>query len=261
MEFVNILTEIKDGICLITINNPKKLNALDTLTVKELHTAMDWLENDNSVRVVLLTGAGKAFIAGADIALMSTFTPEEARQFAVSTNGLCRKMKASKKVYIAVINGYALGGGFEIALGCDILLVAETAVLGLPEVGLGVLPGGGGTQRLTRLVGTKKAMELILTGDRLNAQEAHRIGLVNQIVPQEELVQYAYNMAGRITKNAPMAVRYAKECINKCDEANIEVGLDFENIMWGLCFTTADQQEGMEAFIEKRQPQFSLTLQ
>lgn len=255
--YETILLDVESGIGCITINHPKTLNALSEQIVEEFSDAMATLEADDSVRVVIVTGTGKAFVAGADIAVMAPFSPEQARRFAATTNGLCRRMKASKKVYIAAVNGFALGGGCELMLGCDICIAAENAKLGLPEVSLGVLPGGGGTQRMTRLVGTKKALELILTADRISAQEALEIGLINRVVPAEELLPYTREMAGRIMKNAPLAVQYAKECVHQSDMMDLEAGLDFENTMFGLCFATADQKEGMGAFLEKRPPNFT----
>jgi len=260
MNYENILVEIKDEICLITMNDEKKLNALSKQTVHEFHMAMDAVESDKSIRVVLLTGAGKAFIAGADIAYMSTFSPNEARDFARSTQAICQKMKASEKIYVGVVNGYALGGGFEIALGCDILIASEKAIFGLPEVGLGLLPGGGGTQRLSRLIGTKKAMAFILTGDKFSAHEAFEMGIISSVVEADALLDSAFNLAGSIIKNAPMAVRYAKECVVQSEQQPLDTALDYERTMFGMCFSTADQKEGMSAFLEKRPSKFSKTL-
>jgi len=260
MNYENILVEIKDGICLITINDEKKLNALSKQTVHEFHKAMDEVESDKSIRVVLLTGAGKAFIAGADIAYMSTFSPDDARDFARSTQAICQKMKASEKVYVGVVNGYALGGGFEIALGCDILIASEKAIFGLPEVGLGLLPGGGGTQRLSRLIGTKRAMAFILTGDRFSAQVALEMGIISDVVVAGCLLERAFMLAERIIKNAPLAVRYAKECVVQAEQQPLDTALDYERTMFAMCFSTPDQKEGMAAFLEKRPANFSKVL-
>ena len=252
MDYKTIKTEIADNICCITLDNPASLNALSELNVQELIHALDKIEADNFVRVVLITGSGKVFCAGGDISEMAEYSAEQGRAISRSVNTIYKKIENSKKVYIAVVNGHALGGGCELALSCDICIASEKAKFALPEVTLGILPGGGGTQRLGRLVGIKKAMEIILTGDRIEAHEAMRIGIVNQVLPGEDLLTYAREMAGRIIKNAPRAVHYAKECIRQCEEMTLEAGLEYENTMFGLCFTTSDQKEGMKAFLEKR---------
>lgn len=256
MQYQTILAEAKDGISLIIMNNPNTLNSLSDVTLKELADAIDAIERDASIRAVIVTGAGRAFIAGADIAYMSTLTPEQARRFSRDTSALYNKIAASKKVYIAAVNGYALGGGCEFALACDLLIASENAKFGLPEVSLGILPGGGGTQKLSRLVGIQRAKEMILTGCPINAQEALQIGLICRMVKREELLTCAYDMAKKILKNAPLAVKYARECIQQSEELTLSAGIEYENAMFGLCFAAPDQKEGMAAFLEKREPEF-----
>lgn len=256
MEYKTILLEIKDDIALITMNDPDTLNALSDVTLRELAGAMDRVEEEDRIRVVIVTGAGKAFVAGADIAYMSRLTPEQARVFSRDTSAVYEKIAASKKVFIAAVNGYALGGGCEFALACDLLIASEYARFGLPEVSLGILPGGGGTQRLSRLVGAQRAMEMILTGRTVKAPEALEIGLVCRVVKAEELLDSAYDMAKRILKNAPLAVKYARECIRQSQELTLGVGIEYENALFGLCFAAPDRKEGMRAFLEKRKPDF-----
>ena len=238
------------------MNAPKTLNALSDVTIRELSQALDQIDADDSVRAVVVTGSGKAFVAGADISYMSALTPEQARSFARDTTGLYRRMADSRKVFLAAVNGFALGGGCELALACDLRVASEHARFGLPEVSLGILPGGGGTQRLARLVGTQKAKEMILTGDPIRAAEALDIGLVCRVVSADDLLDCTYDLARRILKNAPLAVKYARECIQRSEEMDLEAGIEYENAMFGLCFATPDQQEGMAAFLEKREAQF-----
>lgn len=255
MDYKFILKNVEDGICLLTLNDPGTLNSLSNTMITELQNIVDEVEEDDSIRVVIFTGEGKAFIAGGDISYMAHLTPQQARKYAADTAIIYQKMLASSKVFIAAVNGFALGGGCEFALACDIRIASDNAKLGLPEVSLGVLPGGGGTQRLPRLVGTQKAMELILTGDIIKAEEAQRIGLVSQVVPREELINYTMDLAKRIKKNAPLAVKYARECVKRSEELTLNAGLEYENTMFGLCFATEDQKEGMSAFLEKRPAQ------
>jgi len=256
MPYQTIKVEICDSLCILTMDNPKSLNALSDLTFNEIEHAMEEMEKNDSVRVVIATGEGKAFIAGADISHMANQTPDEAKIFSELNARIYRKIEKSAKVYIAAINGFALGGGCEFALACDIRIASDKAKLGLPEVGLGILPGGGGTQRLPNLVGLAKAKELIFTADIIRAEEALAIGLVNHVVPAEELMEFAKNMAGRIAKNAPKAVSYAKECVQFSAESDLDTGVMYENAVFGLCFATADQKEGMAAFLEKREAKF-----
>ena len=260
MDYKTLLLSSKDGVCLITINRPEALNALSETVSRELLHAIAAVEADPAIRVVILTGSGKAFVAGADISQMSTMTPEEARAFSILTGAIPLQMERSHKIYIGAINGYALGGGCELALGCDLRIAAESARFGLPEVTLGVLPGAGGTQRMPRLIGQQRAMELILTGRHVKAQEALELGIVCKVVPAEELLDAAYAMAEAIMKNAPWAVAYAKECVSQSQELPLGRGLNFETQLFGLCFATRDQKEGMSAFLEKRPAQFAAGL-
>lgn len=251
-----ILTSPEAGIAQITMNRPASLNALSGETIEELMQAINELEHDNSVRVVVMTGTGKAFVAGADIAYMSNLTAEDARIFSLDTDMVYEKIRTSKKVYIAAVNGFALGGGCELALACDLCIASEYAKFGLPEVGLGILPGGGGTQRLPLRVGTQQAKELILTGDHIRASQAKEIGLVLNVFSAETLLSEAYNLARRILKNSPLAVKYAKECIQCSEKELLLPGIEYENALFGLCFAAPDQKEGMAAFLEKRKPNF-----
>lgn len=246
----------EDGVAQITMNHPASLNALSGQTIEELAQAIDELEQNNAVRVVVITGAGKAFVAGADIAYMSKLTAEEARIFSLDTDAVYEKIRTSKKVYIAAVNGFALGGGCELALACDLCVASEYAKFGLPEVGLGILPGGGGTQRLPLRVGTQRAKELILTGDHIRADEAKEIGLTLKVVSAEALLSEVYELARRILKNSTLAVKYAKECIQCSEKTNLLPGIEYENALFGLCFAAPDQREGMNAFLEKRKPNF-----
>lgn len=256
MDYQTILSETRDSVCLLTMNTPQNLNALSDVTITELHSELDRLEKDDNVRVVIVTGAGKAFVAGADIAHMKDLSVEQARKFSADTNAVYEKIRHSRMVFIAAVNGYALGGGCEFAIACDLRLASEYARFGLPEVTLGILPGAGGTQRLTRLVGQQRTMELVLSGDPIKAAEALAIGLVSRVLPAAELLPAAYELAARITKNPPLAVYYAKQCIRQSDESSLSAGLAYENAMFSLCFDTADQKEGMAAFLEKRPPKY-----
>ncbi len=259
MNYETILLNMGNGVATITMNNPKTLNALSGLTIRELSDALTVLEADDTIRVVVVTGSGKAFVAGADIPYMAEMTPEQARGFARDTTEIYQRMSDSNKVFIAAVNGFALGGGCEFALACDLRIASEFAKFGLPEVGLGILPGGGGTQRLTKLVGTQKAKEMILTGNPIRAEEALRIGLVCKVVNADDLLPTAYDLAKDIIKNAPLAVKYARECIQRSEGLDVLTGIEYENAIFGLCFATSDQREGMKAFLEKRKPDFQKT--
>jgi enoyl-CoA hydratase len=256
MSYKTILIEANAGICLITMNTPKTLNALSGEVIRELTDVIEKIENDKNIRVVIITGSGKAFVAGADIKYMSSLSAEQARVFARDTTAVYQKIADSKKIFIAAINGFALGGGCEFALACDLRIASEYAKFGLPEVGLGILPGGGGTQRLSRFVGIQKAKEMILTGDPIKASEALEIGLVCRVTHADELIDCTYYLAQRILKNSPLAIKYAKECIKQSQELGLQSGIEYENAMFGLCFATPDQKEGMAAFIEKREVKF-----
>ena len=252
-NYNNLLVEIEDGIAVVTINRPKSLNALNSETLAELGDIAAAIEKAKDVKVVILTGSGqKSFVAGADISEMVNATPMEGRAMALLAAETFKKFENMPQVTIAAVNGYALGGGCEISMCCDIRIAAENAKFAQPEVNLGILPGFGGTQRLPRLIGKGRAKELIFTTDQIDAQEAYRIGLANHVVPQEELLDYCKAMAGRIMKNAPYAVSLAKQVINSGADMDLDNGLKLEANIFGLSFSTEDKKEGMTAFLEKR---------
>lgn len=257
MEFNNILFE-KDGkIALISINRPKALNALNSDTLKELDLVIDQIAEDDDIYAVILTGAGeKAFVAGADITEMKDMTTVEGRKFGILGNKVFRKLELLDKPVIAAINGFALGGGCELSLACDIRLASEKAKFGQPEVGLGITPGFGGTQRLTRVVGLGMAKELIYTANIIKADEALRIGLVNRVIEPEKLLDEAKALANQIAANAPIAVKLCKAAINRGIQSDIDTALSYESEAFGECFSTEDQKEGMTAFTERRDKSF-----
>ena len=249
----NLLLEVENGIALVTINRPKSLNALNSETLAELNTCLAELEPREDVRVVILTGSGtKSFVAGADISEMVNATPKEGRAMGMLAREAFGRLETMPQVTIAAVNGFALGGGCEISMACDIRVASENAKFAQPECGLGILPGFGGTQRLPRLVGKGRAKEMIFSCDMIDAQEAYRIGLVNHVVPQEELIDYCKAMAGRMMKNAPFAISLAKQAINTGMDTDLDSGLKLEANLFGLSFSTADKMEGMTAFLEKR---------
>lgn len=256
MEVKNLVIEKDKGICTVKLNSPQTLNLLNVIMLDELEYAFDQISNDNEVSVVVLTGEGKAFVAGADIAYMSNLSPSEAKKFSEDGSRLFRKIETMNKVVIAAVNGFALGGGCELAMACDIRIASEKAKFGQPEVGLGIIPGFSGTQRLARLVGLGRAKELMFTGLHINADEAYRIGLVNKITDKDSLMEEAYKMAEKIVSNSGVAVRYAKEAVNMGIETDIDTGIAYESNIFGLCFASKDQKEGMTAFLEKRKPEF-----
>lgn len=247
----------KEGkIAIITINRPEAMNALNSKVLFDLSQIADKVQKDDDVNAVIITGEGKAFVAGADIREMMKKTPIEARGFTMLGQQVFNKIERMDKPVIAAVNGMALGGGCELALACDMILASEKAKLGFPEVGLGIHPGFGGTQRLPRLVGKAKAKELIFTTDILNAEEAERIGLVNKVVPPEELVESAMSLAKKIVTKGPIAVKLAKSAINKGTEMDLDAGLAYEVESVSLTFSTEDSKEGMTAFTERRKPEF-----
>ncbi|KGG80734.1 crotonase [Caloranaerobacter azorensis H53214] len=256
MGYENLLLKKEGNICILTINRPKALNALNSKVLEELSDAVDQIENDKDIHVVIITGEGKAFVAGADILEMKDMTSETARKFAKQGLEVFRKIELMEKVVIAAVNGFALGGGCELAMCCDIRIASEKAKFGQPEVGLGITPGFAGTQRLSRLVGIAKAKELIFTGDMIDANEAERIGLVNKVVKADELMNTAIELAKKIASKGQIAVKYSKIAINRGFETDIETGMEIERNLFSLCFATYDQKEGMTAFIEKRKPEF-----
>ena len=252
-----MIVERQDGIGVIRINHPDALNALNTLVLSELGKAFDAFAADESVEVVVLTGEGRAFVAGADIAEMSAMTAQEGKAFGRLGADVFRKIEMMPQPVIAAVNGFALGGGGELARACDIRIASSKAKCGQPEVGLGITPGFSGTQRLPRLVGLGKAKELIYTAAVIPADEACRIGLVNRVVEPGALMDEALALAAAIASKARLAVRYAKEAINRGIETDIETGIDMETSLFGLCFATHDQKEGMAAFLQKRKPDFT----
>jgi len=253
-----LLLEKGDGIALITINNPQALNALTVATFRALATLLDSLERDPDVRVVLMTGAGdKAFVAGGDIRYLDSLDVEGARAFALLAQRVCDRIETFPKPVIAVVNGYALGGGCELAMACDLRIAAETARFGQPEVKLGIIPGFAGTQRLARLVGKGRAKELVFTGEMIDAREAWRIGLVNRVVPADQLLAEARAVAARMVEKSASAIRIAKDAIENGLEMDFARAARYEADLFALCFATADAREGIKAFVEKRQPKFS----
>ncbi len=257
LSFQNIKLEKREQIAYVTVNRPDKLNALNMATMEELRAAFHSLKQDRDVRVVIFTGAGeKAFIAGADINELAKNNPVEAKEYTHRGQNVLNLIENLGKPVIACINGYALGGGCEIAMACTMRLASDNAKLGQPEVKLGIIPGYGGTQRLPRLVGKGLAMQLVLAGEQITAQEAHRIGLVNEVVPQAELIPRAEAIAKKIIANAPLAVQYAMEAVNEGMEMTLAEGLFLEATLFAVCCATEDRKEGTTAFLEKRAPQF-----
>ncbi|HMJ45088.1 MAG TPA: enoyl-CoA hydratase-related protein [Pseudolabrys sp.] len=257
LALTNVLYEKRGAIAYVTVNRPKVLNALNTPTWKDLRTAFEDARDDVAVRGVILTGAGdKAFIAGADISELAHVVAFEAEQSSRFGQEVLDLIENLGKPVVAAINGFALGGGCETAMACTIRIAVDTAKFGQPEVTLGLVPGGGGTQRLPRLVGKGRALQLILSGEIINAQEAYRIGLVNEIVPAADLITRAEAILKKIASNAPIAVKFALEAANKGMDTSQGEGLLLEASYFGLCAATEDKKEGTAAFLEKRAPQF-----
>lgn len=250
---MNFITYEQEGfVGIITINRPKALNALNSEVLKELDATLDGIDLENT-RALVLTGAGeKSFVAGADIGEMSTLTKEEGEAFGKIGNDVFRKIETFPIPVIAAVNGFALGGGCEIAMSCDIRLCSDTALFGQPEVGLGITPGFGGTQRLARLIPVGKAKEIIYGAINIKADEAYKLGLVNAVYPLEELLPAAKKLAAKIAKNAPIAVRACKQAINEGLDVDMDHAIVIEEKLFGSCFETEDQREGMQAFLEKR---------
>jgi enoyl-CoA hydratase len=257
LTLTNVLYEKKGAIAYVTVNRSQVLNALNTPTWKDLRTAFEDAQNDATLRGVILTGAGnKAFIAGADIGELAHLTAFEAEQSSRFGQGVLDLIESLGKPVIAAVNGFALGGGCETAMACTVRIAVDGAKFGQPEVTLGLVPGGGGTQRLPRLVGKGRALQLILSGEMIDAQEAYRIGLVNEIVPASDLITRAEAILKKIAANAPIAVKFAIEATNKGLETSQSEGLLLEASYFGLCAATEDKKEGTSAFLEKRKPQF-----
>ena len=257
MAYENILFEKKNAIAYVTVNRPKVLNALNMATMEELRSAFHEIKNDAGVRVVILTGSGeKAFIAGADIGELAKHDAVSAKAYTHRGQSVLNLIENLGKPVIACINGFSLGGGCEIAMACTIRLASENAKLGQPEVKLGIMPGYGGTQRLPRLVGKGIAMQYVLTGEMITAQEAHRIGLVNEVTAPADLIPRAEVIAAKIIANAPLAVQYSMEAINKGMEMTLSEGLFLEATLFAVCCATEDKTEGTTAFLEKRAASF-----
>jgi enoyl-CoA hydratase len=256
MAYETLLVEVAERIATITINRPDKLNALNSAVRRELVEALDALREDPEARVVVLTGAGeKAFVAGADIGEFAGRTPIEQRA-TMEERRVFDEVAAYPRPTIAMINGFALGGGCELALACDLRVASRSARLGQPEIKLGILPGGGGTQRLPRLVGYGQALRLILTGERIGAEEAERIGLVDLVVDEAELVSRTRALAGAMAAHSPVALRLAKDAVRAALEMPLSAGLRYERELFVTAFATEDKAEGIRAFLEKRQPEF-----
>lgn len=257
MELKNVLLEKEGNIAVVTINRPKALNALNSETLKDIDAVLDVLENDNDIYAVIVRGAGeKAFVAGADISEMKDLNEKQGQEFGILGNKVFRRIENLNKPVIAAVSGFALGGGCELAMACDIRIASEKAKFGQPEAGLGITPGFGGTQRLARIVGLGKAKEMIYTCDLIRADEALRVGLVNKVVPLENLMEEAKAMAAKIASNAPIAVRMCKDAINRGIQVDIDKAVAIESEDFGKCFATEDQKEGMTAFMEKRAKNF-----
>jgi len=257
MTYENILLEKKNAIAYVTVNRPKVLNALNMATMDELRTAFADIRSDTLIRVAILTGAGeKAFVAGADIGELAKQDAVSGKEYAHRGQAVLDGIENLGKPVIACINGFALGGGCELALACTLRLASDQTKLGQPEVKLGIIPGYGGTQRLPRLVGKGLAMQMVLAGEVITAQEAHRIGLVNEVTPASELIPRAEAIAAKIIANAPLAVQYAMEAVNKGMEMALAEGLFLEASLFGVCCATEDKREGTAAFLEKRAGQF-----
>ncbi|OFI06213.1 putative enoyl-CoA hydratase echA8 [Clostridium acetireducens DSM 10703] len=256
MELKNVILEKEGKIAVVKINRPKQLNALNSETLTELEAVVDELALDDNIFAVILTGEGKAFVAGADITEMKDLRTIEGRKFGILGNRVFRKLELLEKPVIAAVNGFALGGGCELSMACDIRIASAKAKFGQPEVGLGITPGFGGTQRLPRLVGMGMAKQLIYTSEIIKAEEAFRIGLVNKVVEPEKLMDEAKALANNIAEQAPIAVKLCKAAINKGMQCDVDTALAYESEVFGECFSTEDQKEGMTAFVEKREKCF-----
>jgi len=257
MEFKNLIFQQEDGIAIITLNRPKALNALNSETMKELDQLVGSIDANPGIKIVIITGGGeKSFVAGADISEMQNMNALEGRSWGRFSQAVFNKIENLPQPVIAAVNGYALGGGCELAMSCDIRIAAENAKFGQPEVLLGVIPGFAGTQRLPRLIGKGRAKELMFTGDQIDAQEAYRIGLVNKVVPAAELMDAAKKMAAKIMSRGPIAVQLCKSAVNEGMDMDLDSGQAYEREAFGVCFATDDQTEGMKAFVEKRPAKF-----
>ncbi len=257
MSYQTLLLDVKDNIAVVTFNRPDKLNALNAQTINDLNSVFDELKENEEVYVIVLTGSGeKAFVAGADIKELNKLDMISAKEFAEKGQAVFSKIEKFDKPVIAAVNGFALGGGCELALACHIRFASDNAKFGQPEVNLGIIPGYGGTQRLARLINTGRAMEYILTADMISADEAYRIGLVNKVYPQDELLDKAIEMAKKITGKGQQAIRLAMKAVKAVDEMSLKEGQNLEASLFALCCGTEDFKEGTSAFLEKRKPEF-----
>jgi len=257
MAYQNILSEVKDGLAIITVNRPQKLNALNDDVINELFDVFYHLKKDTSIGAVIITGAGdKAFVAGADIKELSELTPLTGKAKMLKGQALFNLIEHMDKPVVAAVNGYALGGGCELIMACTVRFAVDSAKFGQPEVNLGIIPGYGGTQRLSRLVGKGRALELILSGEMIDAQESYRIGLVNKIYPKDKLMEESEKFCRRIMAKGPLAIRYALESVTRGMEQSLTEGLNLEANLFGLLCATDDMKEGLAAFLEKRPPKF-----
>ncbi len=257
-EYTNLTLDVADRIATLSVNRPDKLNALNEATIRELAAAVDEVTAREDVGGVIVTGVGeKAFVAGADIAELAKMGPVDGIDVSRLGQAVFRRIELSRKPVIAAVNGFALGGGCELALACHLRIASENAKFGLPEVKLGIIPGYGGTLRLPRIVGKGRALELMLTGEMIDAQEAYRIGLANRVVPQAELAETARKLMATILRNGPVALGLAIECATRGMEMSVDDGLALESNLFGLLASTTDMREGMSAFLEKRKAAFT----
>ncbi len=254
MEFINVTEQYEEGIALIQLNRPKELNALNRKLMEEVRDALQMLDKNEQVKVIILTGNEQAFAAGADIKQMADKSAID--MLLIDQFSTWDQIRKTKKPIIAAVSGFALGGGCELAMMCDMIIASETARFGQPEIKIGTIPGAGGTQRLTKAIGKARAMEYILTGKFMTAEEACDYGLVNKVVPVEMYLHEAVALAREIARHSPVAVQLAKEAVNRSFETHLDEGLAFERKNFYLTFASADQKEGMQAFIEKRKPLF-----
>lgn len=255
-----LLIETTDAVRTIRVNRPDKLNALNASTLDALDAAFAEAADDDRVRVVVLTGSGpKAFVAGADIAEMNALTPVQGRDFSLRGTRMMRRVERMPKPVIAMLNGFALGGGLELAMCCHLRIAADTAKVGQPEINLGLIPGFGGTQRLLRLCGRAATLELCLTGSAITAERALQLGIVNRVVPAADLEAETMKLAAQLASSAPLALRGMLDCVNVGGECGLEQGLEYESAQFGLVFSTSDMREGTAAFLEKRKPEFDGT--
>jgi enoyl-CoA hydratase len=254
MEFLLLTPQARPGVALLQLNRPKELNALNRQLMLEIRDALQQLDEDESVRVVVITGNERAFAAGADIKQMADKTAID--MLIIDQFSTWEQIRRFKKPLIGAVSGFALGGGCELAMTCDMLVASETAQFGQPEIRLGTMPGGGGTQRLARAVGKAKAMEMVLTGEFISAQEAQRVGLVNRVVPVGQYLEEAFRLAASVAAMSPVAVRLAKDAVNRAFETHLEEGLHLERRNYYLSFASEDRREGMAAFVEKRKPEW-----